>query len=87
MKGLGIAAGARRPGAKKKTAAPAATPAKPAQPEPDGQPQAQAEAAPEPESDAPSQPASGNGDVRVVGDEPPVKGLGIAKGARRPGKR
>jgi Fe-S oxidoreductase len=87
VKGLGIAAGARRPGAKKKTAAPAATPAKPAQPEPDGQPQAQAEAAPEPESDAPSQPASGNGDARVVGDEPPVKGLGIAKGARRPGKR
>ncbi|WP_263998280.1 hypothetical protein, partial [Mycolicibacterium vanbaalenii] len=31
--------------------------------------------------------ASDNGDTRVVGDEPPVKGLGIAKGARRPGKR
>ncbi|MDY6870815.1 MAG: heterodisulfide reductase-related iron-sulfur binding cluster [Actinomycetota bacterium] len=83
VKGLGIAAGARRPGARKKTAAPA----KPAKPEPEGQPQARAEAAPEPESDAPSQPASGNGDARVVGDEPPVKGLGIAKGARRPGKR
>ncbi|BBZ62954.1 heterodisulfide reductase-related iron-sulfur binding cluster [Mycolicibacterium monacense] len=87
VKGLGIAAGARRPGAKKKPAAPAAAPAKPAEPEPQAQPEAQAEPAPEPEPEAPSQPASGNGDARVVGDEPPVKGLGIAKGARRPGKR
>ncbi|OBF46493.1 heterodisulfide reductase-related iron-sulfur binding cluster [Mycolicibacterium monacense] len=87
VKGLGIAAGARRPGAKKKPAAPAAAPAKPAEPEPQAQPEAQAEPAPEPEPEAPSQPASGNGDARVVGNEPPVKGLGIAKGARRPGKR
>lgn len=87
VKGLGIAAGARRPGAKKKTAAPAAAPAMPAEPEAEPQAQPEAQAEPEPEPEAPSQPASGNGDARVVGDEPPVKGLGIAKGARRPGKR
>ena len=27
------------------------------------------------------------GEARIVGDEPPVKGLGIAKGARRPGRK
>lgn len=81
VKGLGIAAGARRPGAKKAPAAPAAesTPAPAATPEPEPA------AAPEPE--APSSSAADNGETRVVGDEPPVKGLGIAKGARRPGKR
>ena len=77
VKGLGIAPGARRPGAKK-----AATPA-PA-PEPEPEPTGE----PEPEApEAPSANGSGNGEARVVGDEPPVKGLGIAKGARRPGKR
>ncbi|WP_029117096.1 (Fe-S)-binding protein [Mycobacterium sp. URHB0044] len=70
VKGLGIAAGARRPGAKKTAtaAAPAQPAAKPAEPE----------AAPkstEPERAEPAKP------------EPPVKGLGIAPGARRPGKR
>ncbi len=68
VKGLGIAAGAKRPGAKK--AAPAAPPAPPA-------------AAPEKaESESPEQ---------TGGDQtppaPPAKGLGIARGARPPGKR
>jgi Fe-S oxidoreductase len=72
VKGLGIAPGARRPGAKK---APAAAP-KPAAPQP------------EPASDgesgaAPARSAEGNGEKAA----PPVKGLGIAKGARPPGKR
>ncbi|WP_165804672.1 (Fe-S)-binding protein [Mycolicibacterium austroafricanum] len=84
VKGLGIAAGARRPGAKKAPAAPAAettsapaesTPAPAATPEPSSAPE------------APSSSGPDNGETRVVGDEPPVKGLGIAKGARRPGKR
>ncbi|WP_396925360.1 (Fe-S)-binding protein [Mycolicibacterium sp.] len=72
VKGLGIAAGARRPGAKK--AAPAAAPAEAtaAAPEPAAaaEPKAEAPKAEEPKADA-----------------PPVKGLGIAKGARPPGKR
>jgi Fe-S oxidoreductase len=71
VKGLGIAAGARRPGAKK--AAPAAAPAKPAEPEP------------KPE---PTETASANGEsAEPAKPEPPVVGLGIAPGARRPGKR
>ena len=70
VKGLGIAAGARRPGAKKAPAA--ATPA----PEPTPEPE---EVTPEPEPVA----DAGNGQAEV----PPVKGLGIAKGARPPGKR
>ncbi|HEV7422424.1 MAG TPA: (Fe-S)-binding protein [Mycobacterium sp.] len=72
VKGLGIAAGARRPGAKK--AAPAAAPAaKPAEPEP------------EPTT---TETASANGEsAEPVKPQPPVKGLGIAPGARRPGKR
>jgi hypothetical protein len=75
VKGLGIAAGAKRPGAKKSepspaptAAAPAATPAEPA-----------GKQAPTPE------PASGPAAAPV--DAPEVKGLGIAKGARPPGKR
>ncbi|WP_170980962.1 (Fe-S)-binding protein [Mycolicibacterium sp. CR10] len=92
VKGLGIAAGARRPGAKKAPAAAAPKPEPQAAPEPQAEPESQAEAQPgpepdaQPESTAPSN-GSGNGEARVVGDEPPVKGLGIAKGARRPGKR
>ncbi len=89
--GLGIAAGARRPGAKK--AAPkAAAPAAPAEAAPEPAAEAEPEAvdetpeAPEAPAAAPSSNGSGGGD-RVVGDEAPVKGLGIAKGARRPGKR
>ncbi|ORB31506.1 4Fe-4S dicluster domain-containing protein [Mycolicibacterium parafortuitum] len=80
VKGLAIAKGARRPGAKK-----AAAPAAPAAEAP------AAEAPAEPEPQAPAEPSgngsSGSGDDRVVGDEPPVKGLGIAKGARRPGRK
>ncbi|MCA4727084.1 (Fe-S)-binding protein [Mycolicibacterium fortuitum] len=71
--GLGIAAGARRPGAKK---AAKATPAAPAPAAP------AAEAAPEPAAEkpaeAPAEPAK---------PEPPVVGLGIKPGAKRPGKR
>lgn len=83
VKGLGIAAGARRPGAKKApTATPKAQPAPEPEPSPEPEPTADAEPAPA----APSN-GSGNGEARVVGDEPPVKGLGIAKGARRPGRK
>jgi hypothetical protein len=70
VKGLGIAPGARRPGAKK---APAAKPAAP-QPEPE----ADGESAPTPEP---------SGEDDGAAQAPPVKGLGIAKGARPPGKR
>jgi Fe-S oxidoreductase len=72
VKGLGIAPGARRPGAKK---APAAAP-KPAAPQPEPASDGESGAAPEPS-------AEGNGEKPA----PPVKGLGIAKGARPPGKR
>ena len=73
VKGLGIAPGARRPGAKKTSARPTAKPAAPQlQPEADGE----SASAPEPSSE-------GNGEQPT----PPVKGLGIAKGARPPGKR
>ena len=70
---IGIAPGARRPGAKKAPAAPTAKPAAP-QPEPD----TDGESAPAPEPSG-----EGNGETPA----PPVKGLGIAKGARPPGKR
>ena len=72
VKGLGIAAGARRPGAKKP-----ATPVESAPTaEPDDAPQDAVE--PPPAEPAPTAPPA---------DAPPVKGLGIAKGARPPGKR
>ncbi|WP_156448345.1 hypothetical protein, partial [Mycobacterium sp. NAZ190054] len=51
------------------------------------EPEPEAPAEPEPQQEAPSSNGSSDGDARVVGDEPPVKGLGIAKGARRPGRR
>ncbi|MGO9927505.1 MAG: heterodisulfide reductase-related iron-sulfur binding cluster, partial [Mycobacterium sp.] len=76
VKGLGIAAGAKRPGAKK-PAAPAAAEA-PAQPA--GQPEAKSEPEPKPE---PSTQADGDATPPAA----PVKGLGIARGARPPGKR
>ena len=90
VKGLGIAPGARRPGAKK-----AATPKAAPKPAPEDEPAAEespaeeSPAEPTAESEPPTTAShgSGNGEARVVGDEPPVKGLGIAKGARRPGKR
>jgi Fe-S oxidoreductase len=73
VKGLGIAAGAKRPGAKK--AAPQAKAAEaPAEPEP--KPEAKPEPEPSAQTDGdPAPPAA------------PVKGLGIARGARPPGKR
>ena len=70
VKGLGLAAGAKRPGART-AAPPAASAAPPAQP--DAEP---AEPAAQPtESADDSTPAA------------PVKGLGMARGARPPGKR
>ncbi|MDA4086107.1 NAD(P)H-quinone oxidoreductase subunit I, chloroplastic [Mycolicibacterium hassiacum DSM 44199] len=120
-KGLGIAAGARRPGAKKKPAAPAAeAPAAPAagttaeaptteaKPEPKGlgiapgarrpgakkkpaAPAAEAPAAQQAESSGESAPQAPAPDTGTSAPEPKpqpeVKGLGIAKGARPPGKR
>ncbi|BBY80699.1 Fe-S oxidoreductase [Mycolicibacterium pulveris] len=71
VKGLGIAPGARRPGAKK-----SAAPAKPAEPQSKPEPASESSAAPEASADD-------GGDKPA----PPVKGLGIAKGARPPGKR
>ncbi len=81
VKGLGIAAGAKRPGAKKASASPA-----PASPEPASEPEAKPEAESEPEAkvEPQSTPAT-NGDEAPPAT--PVKGLGIARGARPPGKR
>ncbi|ORW39738.1 FeS-binding protein [Mycobacterium paraense] len=80
VKGLGIAAGAKRPGAKK--AAPAApAPAEKAEPTeapPAEQPEAKAEPTPEPSTQS---------DGDAAKPAAPVKGLGIARGARPPGKR
>ncbi|MFA4080981.1 (Fe-S)-binding protein [Mycobacteroides salmoniphilum] len=73
VKGLGIATGARRPGAKKAAPA-AATPA----PEPE-----QPASTPEPAAAAPKEEAP----EANPAPEPPVKGLGMAPGARRPGRR
>ena len=70
VKGLGIAAGAKRPGAKK---APNQAP----------EPEAKPAATQEPEPSAPT-----NGDpAPPATPAAPVKGLGIARGARPPGKR
>jgi Fe-S oxidoreductase len=82
VKGLGIAAGAKRPGAKKTAAAapPAATP----------EPASEAEAKPEPQAkeEPQSTPAGSDGeDGGQAAPAAPVKGLGIARGARPPGKR
>ncbi|KUH82185.1 heterodisulfide reductase-related iron-sulfur binding cluster [Mycobacterium sp. GA-0227b] len=79
VKGLGIAPGARRPGAKK--AAPAAQP--PAAPKPTA---AQEESATDGETAAAAEPSVAD-DNEDKPAPPPVKGLGIAKGARPPGKR
>ncbi|MBY0290534.1 MAG: (Fe-S)-binding protein [Mycobacteriaceae bacterium] len=73
VKGLGIAPGARRPGAKK--AAPAAA-AKPAATQPEPEDNGESSPAAEPSADD-------DGEAPAA----PVKGLGIAKGARPPGKR
>jgi len=82
VKGLGIAAGAKRPGAKKTAAAPApsATP----------EPASEAEAKPEPQAKEEPQSTPAASDGEDAGQAPPaapVKGLGIARGARPPGKR
>jgi Fe-S oxidoreductase len=77
VKGLGIAAGAKRPGAKK--AAPPAAKAAAAQ-----APAEQSEAKAEPEQ-KPEPSAQPDGDAAPPAA--PVKGLGIARGARPPGKR
>ncbi len=82
VKGLGIAAGAKRPGAKKTAVAPApsATP----------EPASEAEAKPEPQAKEEPQSTPAASDGEDGGQAPPaapVKGLGIARGARPPGKR
>jgi Fe-S oxidoreductase len=78
VKGLGIAAGAKRPGAKKAApaaeATPKATEAPAEQPEAKAEPEQKPEPSTQPDGDA-APPAA------------PVKGLGIARGARPPGKR
>ncbi|MFV0496454.1 (Fe-S)-binding protein [Mycobacterium sp.] len=78
VKGLGMAAGARRPGAKKSPAAAPAAPAGPTGPAAPTGPEA--EAAPEAKPEAKSEPAA-------APPSAPVKGLGMAPGARPPGKR
>jgi hypothetical protein len=76
---LGIAAGAKRPGAKKTAAKAEAAPT--AVPAAETTPQPQAEATPNNEPAETPEKEEGNGEA------PPVKGLGIARGARPPGKR
>jgi Fe-S oxidoreductase len=85
VKGLGIAAGAKRPGAKK--AAPAAAKAEAPKAEAPEAEAPKAEAAKAEAEPAPkAEPAKEtNGDDAP--SQPPVKGLGIARGARPPGKR
>ncbi len=80
VKGLGIAAGARRPGAKKAAPAAASPAAEPEQPAATPEPVAPAEA--EPAEEAVEETAEAR-----TAPEPPVKGLGMAPGARRPGRR
>ncbi len=82
VKGLGIAAGAKRPGAKKTAAAPA--------PSTTPEPASESEAKPEPQAKEEPQSTPAASDGEDGGQAPPaapVKGLGIARGARPPGKR
>jgi Fe-S oxidoreductase len=79
VKGLGIAAGATRPGAKKSAPPAPAAQAKAEAPAPDEQ---KADAKPEPKAE-PSEETNGDAAPPAA----PVKGLGIARGARPPGKR
>jgi Fe-S oxidoreductase len=87
VKGLGIAAGAKRPGAKKTAAAtqPASAEAKP-EAETKTKPETQAEPEPQAKDEPQSTPADSDADSQAA-PQPPVKGLGIARGARPPGKR
>ncbi len=80
VKGLGMAAGARKPGAKK--AAPAAAEPAAAAAEP-------VSAAAEPTSTAtePTAAPEAASAAEAPKEQPPVKGLGIQRGARPPGKR
>jgi hypothetical protein len=78
VKGLGIAAGAKRPGAKKTAASPEPKPEAAAKPEPEP------EAKEEPQSKSADSDGDANGEAAP---QPPVKGLGVARGARPPGKR
>jgi Fe-S oxidoreductase len=89
VKGLGIAAGATRPGAKRTAAA--APPPSP-EPKPEAETKAehetQTESKPEADEEPQSKPADSDGDAdSPAAPQPPVKGLGIARGARPPGKR
>jgi Fe-S oxidoreductase len=83
-KGLGIAAGAKRPGAKKSPAKAAAAPA--AAPVEETKPLQQADAAPDNEPAAQPDAPTTEKDEGTK-EAPPAKGLGIARGARPPGKR
>jgi Fe-S oxidoreductase len=77
VKGLSIA---RRPGSKKASPAAPAAPAAPAEPAEPAEPAAaETPAEPTAEEAAPA--------AEAAEPEPPVKGLGIAPGVRRPGKR
>ncbi|WP_036457645.1 (Fe-S)-binding protein [Mycobacterium sp. UM_WGJ] len=84
VKGLGMAAGARKPGAKK--AAPATPAAEPAQAaaEPASEPVA---TEPETVPAAPEAAPEAAPAAEAPKEQPPVKGLGIQRGARPPGKR
>ncbi|AMW21876.1 (Fe-S)-binding protein [Mycobacteroides chelonae] len=84
VKGLGIAAGTRRPGAKKAAPAAATPAAEPEQPAATPEPAAPVAAEPTEETveEAVDETAEAN-----KAPEPPVKGLGMAPGARRPGRR
>ncbi|BBZ46150.1 (Fe-S)-binding protein [Mycobacterium parmense] len=83
VKGLGIAAGAKRPGAKK--AAPAKAAPAPAEEPAKAAPTASEEPAEPKGETAPEPTTATNGDEAPPAA--PVKGLGIARGARPPGKR
>jgi len=83
VKGLGIAAGAKRPGAKK-----ASTPPPPSTPTPEPAPEAEAKPEAQAKEEPQSTPAGSDGeDGGQTPPAAPVKGLGIARGARPPGKR
>lgn len=85
VKGLAIAAGARRPGAKK----PAAKTETPAAAEPSAQPEPETKAEPAAAAEAKAEPAAAEQSDGEPTPPPaaPVKGLGIKPGARPPGKR
>ncbi|GFG73574.1 heterodisulfide reductase-related iron-sulfur binding cluster [Mycobacterium botniense] len=78
VKGLGIAAGAKRPGAKK-----AAAPAQPAGDAAEPPSKARQQGSQQPESQSEQQDRNATATSKAQ----PVKGLGIARGARPPGKR